>query len=248
MSISEKEKRIAVLIDAENVSANYADALFEEIAKRGEISFCRAYGDFSTDRMLAWTEKLSELNISSFQQDAVSNYKNAADIALVIGAMDLIHGKKAERFYLVTNDGDFTPLANKLKNTGHDVIGFGTSKASRAFQNACNDFVNLTPKSVQPERNAKTAEKVPSSAARSKLSLAEAEEIILLEIQRCELTGGWAKMAELGSRLKAGDSNLVYKDIGYATLSKLLTNSSRFIAEPNHETPRVRPSTHNKNS
>lgn len=250
MSISAKEKRIAVLIDAENISANYAEALFEEIAKRGKISFCRAYGDFNAERLRIWEEKFAELGISSFQQDTVSNYKNAADIALVIGAMDLLHWKRAERFYIVTNDGDFTPLANKLKSVGLDVIGVGTSKVSRAFQIACNDFVVLTPKSENLKQRATNTDrrKEGSTVAPKELALAEIEEIILREIQHCELSDGWAKMGELGKRLKAGTPKIIYKDFGYATLSKLLTKSSRFIAEPKHTTPRVRPSTHNKNA
>lgn len=229
--------------------ATFAEPLFEEIAKRGEISFCRAYGDFNAERMRAWEQKISDLGIGSFQQDSVSNYKNSADIALVIGAMDLLHWKRAERFYLVTNDGDFTPLAARLKNSGHDVIGFGTSKASQTFQSACNDFVALKAKvkktALKPKIIGQTQEM--HSIGTTKMTLTEVEDAIIWEIQNCNTSDGWVNMSDLGKRFKSKHPKVDYKDYGFATLSKLLVSGSRFIAEPAHLTPRVRASMHNKN-
>ena len=231
MSISAKEKRIAVLIDAENIPATFAEPLFEEIAKRGKISFCRAFGDFNATRMQAWEKKFSDLGISSYQQDSVSNYKNSADIALVIGAMDLLHWKRAERFYLVTNDGDFTPLASRLKSSGFDVIGVGTAKASKAFQNACNDFVALE---VKPKKTAPKSVSAGNKQRRrgvepNKMTLAEVEGAIVREIQNCNSKDGWVHTGELGNRFKAQHPEIMYKDYGFATISKLLSSINEVV-------------------
>jgi len=251
LSILAKEKRIAVLIDAENISANYAEPLFEEIAKRGEISFCRAFGDFDDERMRAWETQAKDFGVSVFQQDPVSGFKNSSDIALVIGAMDLLHWKRAERFYIVSKDGDFTPLANRIKSAGLDVIGVGTKGASQAFKNACNDFVTLSLDAGTHDAGTHKVLDVvnPSKApTTNERPIEEAEEAILTVLKDSAEKDGWVSMAVLGKALKERQPKFIYKEFGFATLSKLLNQSSRFNAEPKHSTPRVRASNHSKNT
>jgi hypothetical protein len=116
-----RSPRLAVLIDADNASAKIADGLFEEIAKIGEASVRRIYGDFSNPRSKAWADTLSQHAIIPQQQFAYTTGKNASDITLVIDAMDLLHSGRFDGFCLVSSDSDFTRLAARIREQGVDV-------------------------------------------------------------------------------------------------------------------------------
>src|ERR1700753_2779066 len=118
MPAEERPPRLAILIDADNASAKIADGLFEEIAKIGEASVRRIYGDFSTTRLKAWAEVLSRHAIIPQQQFAYTTGKNASDITLVIDAMDLLHSGRFDGFCLVSSDSYFTRLAARIREQG----------------------------------------------------------------------------------------------------------------------------------
>lgn len=134
-----RSPRLAVLIDADNASARIADGLFEEIAKIGEASVRRIYGDFSSSRSKAWTEVLARHAIIPQQQFAYTVGKNASDITLVIDAMDLLHSGRFDGFCLVSSDSDFTRLAARIREQGVDVFGFGEQKRQRASDRRAAD-------------------------------------------------------------------------------------------------------------
>ena len=136
-----RSPRLAVLIDADNASAKIADGLFEEIAKIGEASVRRIYGDFSNPRSKAWADTLSKHAIIPQQQFAYTSGKNASDITLVIDAMDLLHSGRFDGFCLVSSDSDFTRLAARIREQGVDVFGFGEQKTPESFRQACRRFV-----------------------------------------------------------------------------------------------------------
>ena len=136
-----RSPRLAVLIDADNASAKIADGLFEEIAKIGEASVRRIYGDFSNPRSKAWADTLSQHAIIPQQQFAYTTGKNASDITLVIDAMDLLHSGRFDGFCLVSSDSDFTRLAARIREQGVDVFGFGEQKTPESFRQACRRFV-----------------------------------------------------------------------------------------------------------
>lgn len=136
-----RSPRLAVLIDADNASAKIADGLFEEIAKIGEASVRRIYGDFSNARSRAWADILSKHAIIPQQQFAYTTGKNASDITLVIDAMDLLHSGRFDGFCLVSSDSDFTRLAARIREQGVDVFGFGEQKTPESFRQACRRFV-----------------------------------------------------------------------------------------------------------
>ncbi|MEP0510377.1 MAG: NYN domain-containing protein, partial [Aurantimonas coralicida] len=75
----DRTARLAVLIDADNASSRIADGLFEEIAKIGEASVRRIYGDFSSSRSKGWADVLSRHAIIPQQQFAYTTGKNASD-------------------------------------------------------------------------------------------------------------------------------------------------------------------------
>jgi hypothetical protein len=133
--------RFAILIDADNTSPRIAAGLFEEVAKFGEASVRRIYGDFSGQRLKSWAEILPKYAIDPYQQFAYTTGKNASDIALVIDAMDLLHSGRMDGFCLVSSDSDFTRLASRLREQGADVYGFGEQKTPESFRQACRRFV-----------------------------------------------------------------------------------------------------------
>ena len=135
--------RLAVLIDGENASARHARAVFEAAAELGEATVRRIYGDFSNGRLASWNAAVRSFAIVQHQQPGHVRGKNAADIALVIDAMDLMYRERLDGFVLVSSDSDFTRLAQRLRDGGFAVYGFGERKTAQAFRNACHRFVTL---------------------------------------------------------------------------------------------------------
>ena len=135
------EPRLAVLIDADNTAAQWADAIFEEIATLGEANVRRIYGDFSGPHLRGWERKLASLAVIPHQQFAYTKGKNSSDITLVIDAMDLMHSGRFDGFVLVSSDSDFTRLAGRLREQGLQVFGIGRRNTPEAFRKACKRFI-----------------------------------------------------------------------------------------------------------
>jgi len=140
---SPSDRRIALLIDADNVSHSKIAAMLAELAKYGTANIRRAYGDWGSNSLKGWKDKLHEFAIRPIQQFSYSSGKNATDIALVIDAMELLYTQKPDAFCLASSDADFTPLVMQLKANGHDVYGFGERKTPAPFVNACTTFLYL---------------------------------------------------------------------------------------------------------
>jgi hypothetical protein len=153
--VAERGPKLAVLIDGENISPRVADGLFDEVAKIGEASLRRIYGDFSASQLKGWAEILARHAILPYQQFANTTGKNSSDIALVIDAMDLLHSGRFDGFVLVSSDGDFTRLAARIREQGLDVFGIGQAKTPESFRQACTRFIfteNFAPATVDATR------------------------------------------------------------------------------------------------
>lgn len=137
------DRRIALLIDADNISHTKIAAILAELSKYGTANIRRAYGDWASAGLKSWKDKLHTHAIRPIQQFSYSTGKNASDIALVIDAMELLYTQKLDGFCLASSDADFTPLVMQLKATGHDVDGFGERKTPSPFVNACSTFLFL---------------------------------------------------------------------------------------------------------
>jgi uncharacterized LabA/DUF88 family protein len=220
--------RFAVLIDADNTSAQIAGGLFEEVAKFGEASVRRIYGDFSNQRLKSWTDILQKYAIDPYQQFAYTTGKNASDIALVIDAMDLLHSGRFDGFCLVSSDSDFTRLASRLREQGADVYGFGARKTPESFRQACRRFIyieNLLPQS--PASNSSAALKPqslqPPSAAlpilKKAISQTESED------------GGWVSLGIVGRQLTNLVSDFDPRTYGFRKLSDLVRKTGMFEFE-----------------
>ncbi|MEN2749130.1 NYN domain-containing protein [Sphingomonas sp. T9W2] len=141
--VSASDRRIALLIDADNVSHSKISAILAELSKYGTANVRRAYGDWANTGLKGWRDKLHDFAIRPIQQFSYSVGKNATDIALVIDAMELLYTQKPDAFCLVSSDADFTPLVLQLKASGHEVYGFGERKTPSPFVNACTTFLYL---------------------------------------------------------------------------------------------------------
>ncbi len=135
-----EEVKLAVLIDADNVSDKMFDDLLSEIAKIGEVTVKRIYGDFTSSQNARWKNILNKYAIKPISQFAYTTGKNATDSALIIDAMDLLHTHRLDGFCIVSSDSDYTGLAMRIKEDGVKVYGFGEKKTPEAFRNACNKF------------------------------------------------------------------------------------------------------------
>ena len=134
-------KKLAVLIDADNISADVIEYLLLEINKFGIASVKRIYGDWTDTKLNKWKDTLLPYAITPIQQFAYTNGKNATDMAMVIDAMDLLYSNTFDGFCLVSSDSDFTRLASRIRENGIEVIGFGQNKTPEAFVKACDKFV-----------------------------------------------------------------------------------------------------------
>jgi len=132
--------RLAVLIDGKNASPRHARAVFKAADTLGEATVRRIYGDFSDGRLGSWNAQIRSWSIVPCHQPAHVRGKNAADIALAIDAVDLSYRARLDGFLLVSSDSDFTRLAQRLREGGFAVFGFGESRTPRAFRSACQRF------------------------------------------------------------------------------------------------------------
>jgi uncharacterized LabA/DUF88 family protein len=243
MPSESRSARLAVLIDADNASAKIADGLFEEIAKIGEASVRRIYGDFSSARSKGWAEILSKHAIIPQQQFAYTTGKNASDITLVIDAMDLLHSGRFDGFCLVSSDSDFTRLAARIREQGVDVFGFGEQKTPESFRQACRRFVyteNLLPSAP--------ANEVESTARAKPLQQPSAAvPIIRKVIAQMESEDGWVPLGAVGTQLANLASDFDPRTYGFRKLSDLVRKTNAFeIDHPQGGLLRIRIKPQNK--
>lgn len=226
MATEPRTPRLAVLIDADNTSARISSGLFEEIAKIGEASVRRIYGDFSGTRLKAWSDVLSTHAIMPHQNFAYTAGKNASDIALVIDAMDLLHSGRFEGFCLVSSDSDFTRLAARIREQGVDVYGFGEQKTPESFRRACRRFIyteNLlsgATGSIEATGQARkpTAIRSPSAAA----------QLIRTAISQLDDEDGWVALGRVGKRLAILASDFDARSYGKSKLADLVKSAGGF--------------------
>jgi hypothetical protein len=247
----EGQRRLAVLIDADNAQASVIEALLAEVARFGVASVKRIYGDFTSTRLQQWKNVLLEHSIQPVQQFAYTSGKNATDSSLIIDAMDLMYTRRFDGFCLVSSDSDFTRLAQRLREEGLTVYGFGERKTPEAFVAACDKFVYtelLLPakpavvakapatKSSQgkkatpaPDKAAKATAPAaaPAPAGRSLLPV----ELIRQAIDEASDDSGWAPLANVGSYMTKVKPDFDPRLYGHKKLSELLRRASEFVVE-----------------
>ncbi|MEG2769788.1 MAG: NYN domain-containing protein [Oscillospiraceae bacterium] len=216
--------KFAVLIDAENISAEYVEGIFNEITKYGTVSYKRMYGDFTNPSLAKWNEKAIEYGIVQIHQPRYAKEKNSSDIMLVIDAMDIVHSKNVDGFCIVSSDSDFTRLVNRLCESGMKVIGMGKKDASSALKTACAEY-----KCVEI-LNDDTAEEVMEQVDLGD-ELAEIENAIKDIILRNESKGKITVLAEIGSQLLKKYSDFDTRNFGYTSLTTFVGDMKDFVIE-----------------
>lgn len=211
---------LAILIDADNSSPKWAEAIFEEIASLGEASVRRVYGDFSRQQMAGWQDMIPALGLVPHHSPANTVGKNASDIALVIDAMDLMHSGRFDGFVLISSDSDFTRLASRIREQGLDVYGIGQRKTPAAFRMACKRFIfveNLTGGREQETRDAPRREK-PTDAV----------PLILAAMQAIDKDQEWFALGPVGQTITANHPDFDSRTYGCAKLSDLVRKAGEF--------------------
>ena len=225
MADDTRPRRFAVLIDADNTSPRIVAGLFEEIARFGEASVRRIYGDFSSPRLKSWADILQKYAIDPYQQFAYTSGKNASDIALVIDAMDLLHSRRFDGFCLVSSDSDFTRLASRLREEGADVYGFGAQKTPESFRQACRRFIyteNLLPEPTAPAKEQDEVTRRPLQPA------GDAVPLLMRAMEQIETEDGWVGLGVVGQRLANITSDFDPRTFGYRKLSDLVRDTGAF--------------------
>lgn len=138
-----EEKRFAVLIDADNVSAKYIKYILDEISNYGVATYKRIYGDWTKPNTASWKDVLLENSVTPVQQYGYTVGKNATDSAMIIDAMDILYSGNVDGFCIVSSDSDFTKLASRLRESGMMIVGMGERKTPKPFIAACNQFKYL---------------------------------------------------------------------------------------------------------
>lgn len=163
---TDKNMRLAVLIDADNAPRDCLGGIMEEVAIYGTPNIKRAYGDWSSRNLSSWKQELLDNSVSPVQQFAYTKGKNSTDSAMIIDAMDILYSGNTDGFVLVSSDSDFTGLARRLREDGIFVIGIGEQKTPKPLIAACNKFIYIE---VIRERTrqaqAKTAQATPAKSA-----------------------------------------------------------------------------------
>lgn len=206
-----EDKRYAVLIDSDNVSAKYITAILDEMTKYGVITYKRIYGDWTNNQASKWREELLTNSITPIQQFCNTAGKNATDSALIIDAMDILYTGHVDGFCIVSSDSDFTKLASRLRESGMEVIGMGENKTPKSFKVACSVFTNLE---ILLEQDA--------DKAKENISPKTIQEAIVEIITENENNGKKTGLGEVGSSLLKKYSDFDVRNYGYSSLSKFI--------------------------
>ncbi len=205
---------LAVLIDADNTSPKWTQAIFDEIAGMGEASVRRCYGDFSSQQMSGWNKVQAEFGLVPHHQPANTVGKNASDIALVIDAMDLMHSGRFNGFVLVSSDSDFTRLASRIREQGLDVYGIGAQKTPEAFRKACKRFIYL--------ENLQGSGAPDTPAKPSGKNLNEARDLLFKAMDSINQDSEWYALGRLGQQMTTANPDFDTRSYGHKKLSDLI--------------------------
>ncbi len=228
----ENDKKIAVLIDADNVSDKYIKYIFDEISSHGTPTYKRIYGDWTKPQLASWKTVLLNYSITPIQQYSYTTGKNATDAALIIDAMDILYSNNVDGFCIVSSDSDFTKLAARLREAGMYVIGMGEKKTPTPFIAACEKFKYLEVLSATPINSEKTftgdkleKQDTPKEGMANTAELIEAIKIMITESSDED---GWASLSVVGDRLNKRYPDFDTRNYGHSKLKSLISSLKKF--------------------
>ena len=218
------QRRLAVLIDADNAQPAIIEGLVREIVKYGIPSVKRIYGDWTTPNLAGWKSVLLDHSIQPIQQFRYTVGKNATDSAMIIDAMDLLYTRRFDGFCLVSSDSDFTRLASRIREEGLLVYGFGEEKTPKAFVSACDKFIFT--KVLLTEEN-------PDTAIRKQETKKLKGDTKLVNLFRNALEAasddnGWAHLGAVGHHIAKQVPEFDSRNYGYKKLVDLVSAITLF--------------------
>ena len=227
----QESKRIALLIDCDNVSHTAIASVLEELAKHGTVNVRHAHGDWNSPSLSGWADKLHPHAIRPMQQFAYTKGKNATDSAMIIDAMDLLYSGNVNAFALMTSDSDFTPLVLRILESGFPVYGFGQKKTPKPFVDSCSPFIyieNLVGSQESEEEGADAPAKKTKSQLRQNSSLIR---LLRTAVQQASDDDGWANMGQVASYISNNNSSFSSINYGYRKISDLIRATELFKVE-----------------
>ena len=221
-----KDLKLAVLIDADNIPYSNIQGMLDEIAKLGTPTIKRIYGDWTAPTVSGWKPALLEHAITPIQQYGYTRGKNATDSAMIIDAMDILHSDKVDGFCLVSSDSDFTRLATRLRESSMVVIGIGEKKTPKPFIVACDKFIYIEIISGARTGANKTKKTTTKSTktANAKFDTLSASFINLIRrsIEDIADDNGWASMADLGNLILKKKPDFDPRNYGFQKLTPMI--------------------------
>jgi uncharacterized LabA/DUF88 family protein len=227
----QKDIRLAVLIDADNVPYSNVKGVMEEIAKYGTPTFKRIYGDWTKPTVSGWKNVLLENAITPIQQYSYTSGKNSSDSALIIDAMDILYSGKVDGFCIISSDSDFTRLATRLREAGMKVFGIGQKKTPNPFIVACDKFIYMEIIPVfetgETETPKTKTNKPEPKAAVDKVNK-ETLKLIAATINDLADENGWAFLGDVGNLIIKKQPNFDPRNYGFLKLTPLINSLSQF--------------------
>ena len=222
----------AVLIDGDNIPSAYVKEMMEEIAKYGNPTIKRIYGDWTNPRLGKWKHVLLENAITPVQQYGYTQGKNATDSAMIIDAMDILYSGKVNGFCIVSSDSDFTRLATRLREAAIHVIGIGEKKTPNPFIVACDKFIYLE---ILKNQSASDDVGAPDIKPTSKSNVDKITpkdlRLISTTIDDLADDDGWAFLGDVGSLLQKKQPNFDSRNYGFQKLTPLISSIPHFEIE-----------------
>lgn len=231
-----KNLNIAVLIDGDNIPSAHVKEMMEEIAKYGNPTIKRIYGDWTRPGLAKWKNLLLENAITPIQQYGYTTGKNATDSAMIIDAMDILYSGKVNGFCLVSSDSDFTRLATRLREAGMEVIGIGEKKTPNPFIVACDKFIYIEILKKQTEE--KIENKGNNELSVDKINTKELK-LIYATINDLSDEDGWAFLGDVGSLIQKKQPNFDSRNYGFEKLTPMMKSIGTIEIEQ-RENPKSR--------
>jgi uncharacterized LabA/DUF88 family protein len=221
--------KLAVLIDGDNIPSAHIKEMMEEIAKYGNPTIKRIYGDWTKPNLTKWKNLLLENAITPIQQYAYTSGKNATDSAMIIDAMDILYSNQVSGFCLVSSDSDFTRLATRLREAGMMVIGMGEKKTPNPFIIACDRFIYVEIlKSQSNDEDSDAKKSVPKESTAFDKITPQVIKLISVSISDLADDDGWAFLGDVGGLLQKKQPNFDSRNFGFAKLTPLIKSIGKF--------------------
>lgn len=229
---------IALLIDADNASPAGIDPVLTVLAELGTVNIRRAYANWRKPQLKGWADIVHRFGIEPQQQFDLTKGKNATDMKMTIDAMDLLFRGRVNGFGIMSSDSDFMPLAQRIRQDGLPVYGFGGDKTPEAFKQSCTRFIDVNAlikaQEAEPKEPAAAPKSADSKEARPSSNGQVDADVVKLLIDAYQASKrderGFASLSEVGN-IAGNRSSFDVRNHGFKRLVDLFEASTQFTTE-----------------